>query len=117
MAGTSAAAAATGVFTTFYFFAAGALAGGAFLAGRFGAAFVALAGVFDLLADLAEAFAPFLPFSSAFPFLVSAFFAPLAVVLESFSALPVSLDLDLEPLVSFSLAAAASLLLGKTRRQ
>jgi hypothetical protein len=107
MAGTSAVGGATGAFTTFCFLAAGALAGGAFLAGLFAAAFVALAGVFDLLAVFAGAFAPFLAFSSAFPFLVSAFFAPLAGVLEGFSALPVSLDLDLDPLVSFSLAAAA----------
>lgn len=107
MAGTSSTLALTGVFTAFCLLVAGALAAGAFLAGLFAAALVAFGGVFDLLAALVGVFAPFLAFSSAFPFLVSAFFAPLAGVLEGFSALPVSLDLDLEPLVSFSFAAAA----------
>jgi hypothetical protein len=107
MAGTSATGAATVALIAFCLLVAGALAGGAFLAALFAGALTALAGVFDLLAALAGAFAPFLAFSSAFPFLVSAFFAPLAGVLEGFSALPVDLDADLEDFVSFSLAAVA----------
>ena len=97
MAGTSTAF-TTGFFSTFYFFAAGALAGAAFFAYLFGAALVYAVLPFDLL--LAGDF-DFFPFSSDFPFLVS-FFAPLAGVLEGFSGLPVFLSVDFEAFVYFA---------------
>tara|TARA_B110000285_G_scaffold232940_1_gene305343 strand:- start:702 stop:1088 length:387 start_codon:yes stop_codon:yes gene_type:complete len=108
MAGTSTTLAGAGVFTTFCFFAAGALAAGAFFAGLLAGALAGAALAFDLLAAGDFDFAPFLAFSSAgFPFLVSAFFAPLAGVLEGFSALPVFLGADFEVLASFSFLASA----------
>ena len=108
MAGTSTTLAGAGVFTTFYFFAAGALAAGAFFAGLLAGALAGAALAFDLLAAGDFDFAPFLAFSSAaFPFLVSTFFSPFAGVLEGFSGLPVFLGAEFEVFACYSFLASA----------